>query len=173
MIPISGQNFVQYGLDNGAKYGKLETRKKGKMKNKKIMSKELKEELDAFLFNYSTKKDETYKKAVSVLDYAYTMIEKPDFQQMEFDLQNVDKLSNEYQEKLEAYKEADKLDKFFEVLEMFLEAVDKENIPQGQIKEYYQSIWKDGLKMDENQLKEIYPKSYNINEYQNLTIKEY
>lgn len=27
--------------------------------------------------------------------------------------------------------------------------------------------------MDETQLKEIYPESYNINEYEHLTIKEY
>lgn len=110
------------------------------MKNKKLMSKELKEELDAFLYSYKTKKDETYLKVLSILNYLYLWIDLPDIEKLEFDLQSIDKLSEEYNKQVDQIENASKLNMFFEVFELFINAIDIDNLPDGQIKEYIKTI---------------------------------
>jgi hypothetical protein len=109
-------------------------------KKKSLLNNELKKELDAFLYQYSTKKEETYLKVLSILNYLYILAEKPDIERMEFDLQRINKLSNEYKRQLEKFEEAKTLDKFFEVFDLFIDAVNMDNIPDGQIKEYLKTI---------------------------------
>jgi len=112
------------------------------MSKNKILSNELKKELDAFFYQYSTKNIETSKKALSVLQYALDMVDQSDINQIKFELQSIDKLSNEYLQKIEYLREQEKIALLFELLDMFLEAMQEEtnHITQDQIKEYIKTI---------------------------------
>lgn len=113
------------------------------MKQENILNKELKDKLDSFLYQYKESKEENWKEAVEVLQYArdiLTNIRCGD--EIDFELQQ--EIGNVNLKRIDELKEELKLSQFFDVLDLFLDGcLQYQNIqliPKNQLKLYLKTI---------------------------------
>ncbi len=114
------------------------------MNKKVILDKKLKEELDSYLFKYSTKNPETIYKALEILEYArdiLTDIDCPENIGFEILQANTD---GDYK-KIEELKKEKELREFFKILDYFIDAVNSaspevQRIPEKQKNLYLADI---------------------------------
>lgn len=71
------------------------------------------------------------EKFVSLAQHLFEEIEFPDVDQLEFDLQSVDKLSNEYFQKVEELKQAEKTARALIVIEALLVGLSRAHVMHG------------------------------------------
>lgn len=114
------------------------------MKKKiETINKDLKDKLDAFLYQYSDSKEETQKEALEVLNYAFlTLTDIRTESDIDFEIQQ--KAGNVNLKRIEELKEERKLSQFFNILQMYIEGSlqyrNIQSIPDKQLSLYIQSI---------------------------------
>ena len=120
----------------------------GIMDRKVKLPAELKSDLDAFFYDYSTRKDTTQGQALQVLKYMFynlnALIDTDNFD-FEYESQQLNILEDTYTEKIQALRDKQALAKFFDVLDNFFQSVTKnefvvDNIADGILKEYIKTL---------------------------------